>query len=287
MPKETTIAELLALYQAKINIQIAAFLQTRYQNTAEDDPERIFEEAIQYAVLSTGKRLRPILAMLAYEYVSKKSSDDILSWIIGLEFLHAYTLVHDDLPNMDNDEFRRWELTVWKKYNESTAILVGDALQTLAFEVLSDSQNIGIIKIASKALWDLWVIRWQIKDLAVDHYQDIHARLNLHRQKTGMFLECALQIGATAAQANEKTVWLLTDYGFELWLAFQIADDLLDAKTQSGNATEKGKGLVTLLGIKESEQQLLNHTNNAIEIAKDLKSPVLQKLAKYLAERNK
>ena len=101
------IPALLLRYGAAVNAEMERFFMARYKNTAREEPERRFEEAMRYAVLSPGKRVRPILAMLAYEFTSKKGAADILPWIIGLEFLHAFTLVHDDLPSMDNDELRR------------------------------------------------------------------------------------------------------------------------------------------------------------------------------------
>lgn len=137
------ISNWLPEYQNSVEKALHDFFDTRY--TSHQEVEKTFEEALRYAVEGGGKRLRAILCLITYEFFSGKSSQDILASIVGIEMIHAYTLVHDDLPCMDNDTLRRGKPTVWKKYGETMAVLVGDALQCLGFELLASSGDIRVL----------------------------------------------------------------------------------------------------------------------------------------------
>jgi geranylgeranyl pyrophosphate synthase len=127
--------------------------------------------------------------MIIYEELMGLPSDAILSYLIGLEFIHVYSLVHDDLPSMDNDEFRRGRLTVWKKYDEATAILVGDALQSMGIECLAGAQNIDVILEITKAIGDMGMVRGQISDINCDQMKmDQKDIIRLHDEKTGKLM---------------------------------------------------------------------------------------------------
>lgn len=138
------LQEWYAAYKSNVDEAIEEYFIKRYA-VSRSPEERRFEEALRYAVMTPGKRLRPILAMIAYEEFAEISGDRVLPYFIGLEMIHAYSLVHDDLPVIDNDELRRGQPTVWKKYDETTAILVGDALQIMGIECLAQSDNIKVI----------------------------------------------------------------------------------------------------------------------------------------------
>ncbi len=141
--------------QSQIDTSIENIFKNRY-DFSQDAAENQFFKAMRYAVEGGGKRIRAILAILAYEYISKQSvTKKEIEIFCGIEMVHAYTLVHDDLPCMDDDILRRGKPTVWKKYSETTAVLVGDALQTLGYELLSDSENIKILQEITKTMGDL------------------------------------------------------------------------------------------------------------------------------------
>ena len=131
-------------YRIKVDSAIREYFDARYSSLVSPT-ERHFQDALRYAVEWQGKRIRVILSMIIYEELMGLPSDVILSYLIGIEFIHAYSLVHDDLPALDNDELRRGQPIVWKKYGEANAILVGDALQAMGIECLAESKNTQVI----------------------------------------------------------------------------------------------------------------------------------------------
>ncbi len=250
--------------QNEIDRTIENIFENRY-NFPHDSAEKTFFEAMRYAVEGGGKRVRCILAILAYEYVSKREASRKERAIFsGIEMIHAYTLVHDDLPCMDDDTLRRGKPTVWKQYDETTAVLVGDALQTLGFELLADSGNAQIVQEMTRALGDLWTVRGQVRDTLLDQKNlSLEALLRIHDEKTGGFIASSLVIGAIFAGAQARTIETFRRLGFLMGRAFQIKDDILDiegdAKTL-GKTPKKddktGKGIVALVGLEKSKEIL-------------------------------
>lgn len=257
-------------YQALIEWAIHGFFDNRYNSTEQIESE--FESAMRYAVEWWGKRLRPILTMIAYEYGANvwKEYWKTQSWaillraILWIEFIHCYTLVHDDLPCMDNDVLRRGKPTVWKKFSEPLALLVGDALQTVAFELLAESGNIDAIRELSRAMGDMGVVRGQIRDTFLR--QDtltLAELLRIHDEKTGIFISASLVIGGILAWQDGvfldrmRNVWIL------LGRAFQMRDDILDVvgnidvvgKNTQKDA-EQGKWIVANIWLTQAEQEL-------------------------------
>lgn len=174
----------LPVYQQMVESALADFFNARYSGAR--DIEQTYEEALRYAVEGGGKRLRPILALLAYEHVSGGESRAILPYVIGIEFIHCFTLVHDDLPCMDNDEYRRGKLTVWKKYGEPMAVLIGDTLQTMGFEVIAQSGNVAAVTEIARAIGDIGVARGQVRDTFLRHDTlSLEELLRIHDEKTG------------------------------------------------------------------------------------------------------
>ena len=181
-------------YREKVDAALATFFSERYTQIASDTENR-FQEAMQYTSTMKGKRIRPILAMIMYEEVIGLPADVILPYIIGLEFLHSSFLVHDDLHALDNDEFRSGEPSLWKKYDETTAILVGDALQALGIECLTRGKNMMVVMEAVQAIGDMGMIRGQIRDLFSDqstmNQRDI---IRLQDEKTAKLISASLII---------------------------------------------------------------------------------------------
>lgn len=232
-------------------------LEARYKNIARSWEEWDFFDAMRYALEWSWKRLRPILACLAYEdTVQQDTPENLLEAFLGIECIHAYTLVHDDLPAMDNDTLRRGKPTVWKQYGETMAILVGDALQTVWFELLARIWQSAIIGEISHALGDLGVVRWQVRDTLIDQETlSLEELLRLHDEKTGGFIAASILAGALAAGATKKRLEKFRTFGMLLGRAFQIRDDILDAEGDAkkmGKQVHKdaalGKGIVTLCG---------------------------------------
>lgn len=191
----------LTTYQEEINSAIEHFFRERYGSSF--GIEKDFEEALRYAVEGGGKRIRPILALIAFEHFHEKYKKTdtlpkiaVLESIIGLELIHCFTLVHDDLPCMDNDDMRRGKPTVWKVYGETMAVLVGDTLQTMGFECLASSGNATVVREIAQALGDLGVARGQVRDTLIMQ-KDLTQEelLRLHDEKTGVFIASSLVIG--------------------------------------------------------------------------------------------
>ncbi len=203
-------------------------------------PQRL-TDAIRYMLLSPGKRIRPLLTLFATEACDCKIEESMPA-ACGVEMIHCYTLIHDDLPSMDNDDLRRGQLTCHKKFDEATAILAGDALQTLAFEVIARGVNNKatecIVALASASGAES-LVGGQIDDLAgLTSQSGIEQLENIHRRKTAALLAVSLELGGIIANASEEQRNSLSIFGKNLGLAFQIVDDLLD---YCGDVTKMGK----------------------------------------------
>lgn len=231
---------------------------------AASERPSILHEAMRYAVGSGGKRIRPLICMAAAEAVGGKAEDAKYP-AAAIELLHNYTLVHDDLPAMDNDTERRGQPTVWTKYGEANAILVGDALQALAFAVAADApRNVGEI-IATLGVAGLGVVQGQVEDIAAT--KDVPF---IYVHKTADLFVAAAVMGGYAAGATDDEIDALRKFALNLGLAFQYEDDLLDG--DSPYPREKTEFLVretTRLAI-DALSRLSGDTSHLSSIATSL-----------------
>ena len=211
-----------------------------------DEPPPTIHEAMRYSVFAGGKRLRPMLALFGCEAVGGKL-EDAMPAAVALELIHTYSLVHDDLPAMDDDDFRRGRPTCHKVYGEAVAVLAGDALLTHAFQVLADptatdvpaARRLQIVAEISAAAGSLGMVGGQTMDIQAEGKAlDPTALLTLHSKKTGALLRASLRVGGLAGGADDAAMASLTRYGERLGLAFQIVDDILDIE---GSSVEMGK----------------------------------------------
>lgn len=260
--------------------------------------------AMRHALLAGGKRFRPFLVVETSSLFGV-APDQAMSAAAAIECIHCYSLVHDDLPAMDNDELRRGQPTVWKAFGEATAILVGDALQALAFEALADpaahpkatvrTRLIATLAIASGAPG---MVGGQFLDLAAADAAvapDEVSVARLQAMKTGALIRAACAIGASLGEADERQSNALTRYGEALGLAFQISDDLLDAEGSAatvGKATGKdeaaGKAtLVSLLGNARARATLDATVTEAIDALSPFaeKAERLRDAARFMGRR--
>lgn len=300
--------------------QIESALDTYLIDLPLDCPERL-REAMRYSLMAGGKRLRPVMTLLACEACGGEIAA-ALPAACGIEMIHTYSLIHDDLPAMDDDDLRRGRPTNHKQFDEATAILAGDGLLTLAFEVIA--RRIQPPEVAAACVADLasaagseGMVGGQMADLQAEELalaaesgeSDDGPTLNqleaIHLRKTGRLLRSALTMGARIAQAPPDFVQILDHFGKCVGLAFQIADDLLDI---TGDATKMGKavrkdadhGKLTypgLLGIEESRrraEQLIDEACRSIAPLRStsLKNGVedrgqsLEALARFVLERD-
>ena len=256
-----------------------------YLRLTDGCPERL-ADAMRYSVMAPGKRLRPLLTLLAAEAVGGHPRS-ALPAACAVELVHAYSLIHDDLPAMDNDDLRRGLPTCHRKFDEATAILAGDALQALAFEILSHElpaeRALRCCQILSRAAGRSQLVGGQADDLAaegrfgdqtpakqsVEHLQSIHLR------KTGAIIQASLSLGAVASGASPDHLEMLDRYGRSIGLAFQVVDDCLDVEStseQMGKHTRKDSVLgkltyPSLMGLQESRRwaiQLVDEACSAI-----------------------
>ena len=264
-------------------------------------------EATTYAC-KWWKRIRSILALEFYMIVSWKTiediqeSDDIIKYCIALEVLHAYSLVHDDLPALDNDTLRRWEPTVWSAYWEATAILVGDLLNSLSFEILASIGSVSLMKAFGQAVSIKWMIWWQCLDL---HYEEHPDKLNLdilietHNKKTWALIEVSIIWGIilwnlSLNPKEKKKKSDLEDYSSfwkKLWLAFQIKDDLLDVEWSPEEVGKsvwgEQKWFVYFLWLDTTKEKLDSLISDCLETTKNLDSEKLEFIVNYIKERKK
>lgn len=261
----------LAVYRSAVESAL-----DRYSRSASGSPERL-TDALRYSLLSPGKRLRPLLVLLAAGAVGGDWRDALAS-ACAVEMIHAYSLIHDDLPAMDNDDLRRGQPTCHRKFDEATAILAGDALQALAFEVISRDTPAAnaarcCLELAQSA-GRCRLVGGQVDDLAAEGrfgFQPFgdgpHERLQflqqIHQRKTGAMIAASVKLGGLAVGANNAALDSLEKFGTHIGLAFQIIDDLLDVESSPetvGKHTGKdeARGKLTypgLVGIDESRQR--------------------------------
>jgi farnesyl diphosphate synthase/geranylgeranyl diphosphate synthase type II len=222
-------------------------------------------EAMRYSVLSGGKRFRPILTYTVADTLGV-NLDWVDSSACAIELIHAYSLIHDDLPAMDDDDMRHNQPTCHKKFGEAQAILVGDGLQALAFEVLASDEKLSAemringLRTLTHAAFEM--AEGQAIDLSVVAKTiDIATLKNMHQKKTGALLSCAVQLGVVIADCNEKDAQILNQFSQHIGLAYQIQDDVLDVltpeailgKKQNADADKNKPTYPALLGLEESK----------------------------------
>jgi geranylgeranyl diphosphate synthase, type II len=269
-------------------------------------PQRL-TEAIRYSVLAPGKRLRPVLVLWACEAVCDQ-------WKIALpaacavEFIHVYSLIHDDLPAMDNDDLRRGQPTCHKKFDEATAILAGDSLQMLAIEALStglpEASALKCCQILSRLAGREHLVGGQVDDLSAEgrfgpipmmETNPLEFLKQIHRRKTSALIEASLQIGGVIGGASEGQRKALSVYGQSIGLAFQIVDDCLDVESTAehlGKSTRKDSSLGKLtypglLGLKDSRDLAVQLIDNACESLSEFgdRASKLRALARFIIDR--
>ena len=286
---------------------VATFLDTRLSAAHTGDrfawPDKL-RAAMRHGVLNGGKRLRPFLVMETARFLGG-NANSALFVAASLECIHCYSLIHDDLPSMDDDELRRGQPTVHIAFDEATAILAGDALLTLAFELVADPGH----KLAPQARVELvgrlarasgagGMVGGQVLDIAAENSQPNEAEiLNLQAMKTGALLRYGCEAGAIVAGANDKTIATMSAFGDKIGLAFQLTDDLLDATADAetvGKATGKDAGrnkgtFLSINGLEATKARCDGLINEAIALLAPFgeEAGFLKSVAKYIAQRDK
>ena len=293
----------LTVYIDNKNQQINVALEKILHASIPSEP---IVEAMKYSLMAGGKRIRPVLCLAAAEAVGGKPQA-VLPAACALEIVHTYSLIHDDLPAMDNDDLRRGKPTCHVAFDEATAILAGDALLTLAFQVLSSVQSttgnqasgwLKVIHIISTAAGYRGMIRGQMLDMAaVGQHLTVDDLKSMHALKTGALIEATLLCGALLADARKRQMDILKTYARSIGLAFQVTDDILNVE---GNPKIMGKAVGTdelrekstypaILGLERSRQFAKNLVDEALQALEDFdkKADALRALATYIIDRKR
>ena len=274
-------------------------------DTANTQPARL-HEAMRYAAQGGGKRIRPLLVYAAGELgddSNTETSGALDAAAVAIECIHAYSLVHDDLPCMDDDDLRRGRPTVHKAFDEATALLVGDALQTRAGEILAnapcDAQSrLAMISLLAGASGSRGMAGGQAIDLeSVGKKLDLAGLKQMHAMKTGALLSCSVELGGIVAKLNSAQIQRLANYSAALGLAFQIVDDVLDAtadsqtlgKTAGKDAANDKPTYVTLMGLDYAKRAAKDLQETAIASLESFgaKAQALKDLALLVVSRGK
>ena len=272
-----------------------------YLPKATTKPSTI-HRAMRYSLFAGGKRLRPVLTLAAAEACGGKV-ENALPLACAIECIHTYSLVHDDLPSMDNDDFRRGRPTCHKVFGEGIAVLAGDALLTSAFEMVASSKPTRrydiarLLKEVAVAAGSQKLIAGQVADLEAEGKKVNRAQLRyIHENKTAAILTTSVRLGAMSANANPKQLSAITTFGNALGLAFQVVDDILDV-TQTSEKLGKSAGkdiaaqkatYPAVIGIEKSRLEakaLTRRAHGALKVFGE-KGKALRELASYLLERD-
>jgi geranylgeranyl pyrophosphate synthase len=289
----------LETYQKRVNAALDKYLPT------EDPPEHKLAEAIRYSVIGGGKRIRPAMVYAAGEAMGV--STDLLDIpACAVEMIHAYSLVHDDLPAMDNDDLRRGRPTCHKAFDEATAMLAGDALQALAYEILAKDDHeeltpehrIEMLSLLTEASGAHGMAGGQAVDLAsVGKHLTLAQLEHMHRLKTGALIRASILLGGMCKQdVSKQEINLLSEYALCIGLSYQIQDDILDVtsdtetlgKPQGSDEEQEKPTFPAIIGLEESRQRALQQHELALKILEplDKKADSLRELSAYIVERH-
>lgn len=287
-------------YQNLINEEIKKYLKK------SPCPEHILNESMEYSLMAGGKRIRPILVLASFK-LFKNDIENIMPYAVAIEMVHNFSLIHDDLPGIDNDDFRHGKLTNHKKFNEATAILAGDGLLNNAYIVISEdllkekNSEVLVNKLRIFNEFSTSVDRMIAGEYVDTEYEGKEISKDYleytHKNKTGALIKLPVRMGAILGGASEEELKNLTIYAEKIGLAFQIKDDILSVIGDElitgkpvGNDEEKGKcTYVSKYGLEEAKRILDNITNEAIKSLDSFgeKADFLKELAFYIRDRNK
>jgi len=266
----------------EINIMLAQLLPTTYPKNSE-----ILFEAIKYSTLSSSKKIRGFILIKTAE-IFGVTIDQSIKIAAAIEMIHTYSLIHDDLPSIDNDDYRRGKLSCHKKFGEAIAILAGDALLTYAFEVIASEESninatlrIKLIQELTRAIGSHGMIGGQVIDIMDNNisYQEAKA---VHSLKTGALIAASCVSGAILGKASDEEIVLLRSYSEKLGLIFQMVDDIIDEKDDQKAINKNLLNFTTSTEIKEEIEQLKYMAINDLKNLKKLDINILAELINYV-----
>jgi len=264
---------------------------------SETTPPATLHKAMRYSVMAGGKRLRPVLALAAYEYCGgdiDRKPQTIHKAMAALEAIHTYSLIHDDLPCMDNDDLRRGRPTCHKQFDEAIATLAGDALHVIAFELMAETGSTAVVLELARAVGTFGMLGGQMADIEAEGRQVTREEIvNIHRRKTAALIRASVRIGAILAGADEPLFKRLTKYGERIGLAFQIVDDILDIEgdqallgKEVGSDTRNDKATYPgVVGLEAARREASDLVDEALAGFAGDEENMLMWLARYIGQR--
>ena len=289
----------LKKYQQRVNNELEKYLRK------QECPEKVLNDSMEYSLMAGGKRLRPILVIATYE-LFKNDVEKCFPYAVAIEMVHNFSLIHDDLPGIDNDDFRHGKLTDHKQFNEATAILAGDGLLNSAYIVISEDLKKSKKEDLDKKLQVFNEFTTSVDRMISGEYVDTEYEGKeiqekyldyMHKNKTGALLRLCVRMGAILADCNKEDLDRLTIYAEKIGLAFQIKDDILSEEGNEevlgkpvGNDKEKKKcTYVSKYGLEEAKKKLEVIIQDAIKQIESYgeKAEFLKGLATYIQNRNK
>ena len=290
--KEAAIAQ---DYLASVSVE-AEKLFDKHLPPVADRPQRL-HEAMRYSMFAGGKRLRPALVKATFDMFGGKG-DQVHYAMSALEMIHTFSLIHDDLPCIDNDDFRRGKPTSHKQFGEATAVMAGDALCVLAFELMGKTGNARAIEVLAHLLSTYGLIGGEMIDIECEGKTvDLETVDYIHYHKTAALIEAALQVGAMLAGAPEKDIQVIREYGRAIGLAFQIVDDILDIVStteelgkDAGSDVEKGKATYpSVVGLEKSREKARELYEQSVRVLDSLScdTSILRAMAAFIITRVK
>jgi geranylgeranyl diphosphate synthase type II len=284
------------------------YFPSRPTSAGEKEFPNSLPNAIRYSLLGGGKRIRPILSIAAFETVGGKG-DEVLPFACALEMIHTYSLIHDDLPAIDNDDYRRGKPTCHRIFGEAIGILAGDGLLTEAFRLMADRQLyrglyqdgwvvLDIIHEVAQAAGVLGMISGQVLDIESEGKEvDFPTVQYIHTHKTGALILTSVRVGVKLAEGNEETLKAFTRYGERIGLAFQIVDDILNVegkasllgKKTGSDLSMKKATYPCLLGLEESKRRAEGLVESAIDALSPFGSEAdpLRGIARFIITRER
>lgn len=292
------LKERLSEYSKLVNDAVDKFF------IIEDLPEKKLKESMKYSLTAGGKRIRPALVFEGYR-IFKSDYEKVLSFALAMEMVHTFSLIHDDLPAIDNDDFRRGKPTNHKVYGECTALLAGDGLLDYAYKIISDdmvngeniANKVKAFNIFSNNVFNM--IKGEFVDTDLEGKEvTMDELMYMHNNKTGALIKASLLMGAVLADASERELEALEEYASIIGLTFQIKDDILSETGDElilgkpvGHDSKSGKRtFVTVLGLLEAKRWLEELTEKAVNVLdkiSDRNIEFLKELAIFIKERDK
>lgn len=293
---QSELKQFIEEYTLQINATLLAALEERKERM----PQTLYESML-YSIEAGGKRIRPLLVLATLEDLNVHSKD-ALKAAAAIELIHTYSLIHDDLPSMDDDDLRRGKPTNHKVYGEAMAILAGDGMQTLAFELLTELREtdvrtcLELSRLLAVASGSSGMVGGQVLDIEGEGQSLTLEELQLiHKNKTGALLSCSIQFGAILANLEDEKMQAIENYAKHIGIAFQIQDDILDVtatteqlgKNAGSDLTSDKTTYPMLLGLEKAKEQLSYHHEEANQSLAFLNKerPLLALFANYIVNR--